>query len=123
MRLPSGQALAYLGDAVYELTLREIAIKKGIDSPEKLHQFVASYTHAEAQSQAFDLIEDQLTEDEKGYFKLGRNAPVSKKSRSVSLEIAHRSTGLEAIFGVLHLKKESKRILDLCETIISANFS
>lgn len=123
MRLPSGQALAYLGDAVYEVTLREIALEKGIERPEKLHQFVASYTHAEAQSKALDLIECQLTEDEKAYFKLGRNAPVSKKSRSVSIEIAHRSTGFESIFGVLYINKESKRIKDLCQIIISEYFS
>lgn len=122
MRLPSGQALAYLGDAVYEVTLREIALEKGIDIPEKLHQFVASFTHAEAQSIALESIDPQLTEEEKAYFKLGRNATVSKKSRNVSIEIAHRSTGFEAIFGALYLNKESQRIKDLCSLIVSAYF-
>lgn len=122
MTLPNGQALAYLGDAVYEVTLRAMAIEKGIDIPEKLHQFVASLTHADAQSKALELIKPQLKDEEIAYFKLGRNAPISKKSRHVSLDIAHRSTGFESIFGGLYLKKEAQRIKDLCQMIVHANF-
>jgi ribonuclease-3 family protein len=118
MKLPSGQTLAYLGDAVYELMLREHFIEAGIDTPEKLHLSVAAYTHAKAQADAYLQLASEWTEEEKDYFKLGRNAPISKKSRSVSTEVAHQSTGFEAIFGVLYLQNERARIRFLCQSVL-----
>jgi ribonuclease-3 family protein len=123
MKLPSGQALAYLGDAVYEVTLRKLAIEKGVDTPEKLHQTVASLTHAQAQSNAYLQLSDEWTESEVEYFKKGRNAPVSKKSRSVSLDVAHESTGFEAIFGALYLNQAHDRVTHLCTLIIEGHLS
>jgi ribonuclease-3 family protein len=118
MTLPSGQALAYLGDAVYEVTLRHLAIEQGIEQPEKLHQFVSSLTHAQAQYDAYNHIQLELSEEEKTFYKRGRNAPVSKKSRHVSIEVAHGSTGFEAIFGGLYLNANHARIKDICVKVI-----
>lgn len=123
MKLPSGQALAYLGDAVYEVTLRKLALEKGVDTPEKLHQTVAALTHAQAQSDAYGRLQDEWTELEVEYFKKGRNAPVSKKSRSVSLDVAHESTGFEAIFGALYLNQAHDRITYLCTQIMAGHLS
>lgn len=118
----TGQTLAYLGDAVYELELRQQCIKAGFFRPEALHQMVSELTSGKAQAWAFSILEPNLTDAERAWFKQGRNAPLSKKSRKVSLQEAHASSGFEAIFGGLYQTHERARIASLCALILSTKY-
>lgn len=119
MSLLTGQTLAYLGDAVYELELRSQCIQTGIHRPDALHQMVSELTSGKAQAWAFSILDPLLTESEKAWFKRGRNAPLSKKSRKGSNEEAHTSSGFEAIFGGLFNAQENARITWLCHYILA----
>lgn len=122
MSAPNGQTLAYLGDAVYELELRQQCINAGVYRSEALHQMVSDLTSGKAQAWAFSILESQLTDQERTWFKLGRNAPLSKKSRKVSLQEAHASSGLEAIFGGLYQTRNHPRIASFCAYILSTKY-
>lgn len=113
----SGLTLAYLGDAVYELILRDYFIKQGFTKVDDLHQKVVAYTNAEGQASAYHTISEQLTEEELSIFKRGRNAKSNRSAKSASMTDYRHATGLEALFGHLYLTNNSNRIQELLALI------
>ena len=73
MRLYSPQALAFLGDAVYELLVRERIVLKANRPVSELHLQAVEQVRASYQSQAYAVIEPLLTEEEAAALKRGRN--------------------------------------------------
>jgi ribonuclease-3 family protein len=113
----SGLTLAYLGDAVYELCIRNYLIQKGETKVDVLHKLAIQYTSAEGQHEAFRKIEDHLSEEEHSIFKRGRNAKTERKAKNQSLTDYRQATGLEAIFGYLYLQQNQTRIDELLSLI------
>ncbi len=111
----NGQTLAYLGDAVYELLVRQHLLKKGVTQSLKLHQEAVKWTSAKGQVERLKLIESILTEEEKIVIKRGRNTKLTRKPRNLDLATYHYATGLEALFGYLHLNQKYQRIDTLFE--------
>ena len=107
----SAASLAYLGDSVLEILVRERLVITGARNPsvESL-----KYVTAPVQSEAFAKIEGILTEKETDMFKRGRNCVhsgnVPKKSTPAQYR---RATGLETLFGYLYLSGQSQRIRQL----------
>ena len=107
----SAASLAYLGDSVLEILVRERLVITGARNPsgESL-----KYVAAPVQSEAFAKIEGILTERETDMFKRGRNCVhsgnVPKKSTPAQYR---RATGLETLFGYLYLSGQSQRIRQL----------
>lgn len=107
----SAASLAYLGDSVLEILVRERLVITGAKNPsvESL-----KYVTAPVQSEAFAKIEGILTEKETDMFKRGRNCVhsgnVPKKSTPAQYR---RATGLETLFGYLYLSGQSQRIRQL----------
>lgn len=98
----SPTALAYLGDAVYELYIRTrylLPVKRIAD----YHQQVVSEVRAETQAKHLQALQPHLTELEKEIVRRGRNA-VTKIPRRLSPDIYQQATGLEALFGYLYLE-------------------
>lgn len=94
-------ALAYLGDAVYELYIRHYYLLP----PKRVqdyHQAVVSQVRAETQAQHLLRLTSHLTDAEKAIVKRGRNA-TGKRSRAVDPEIYQQATSLEALIGYLYL--------------------
>ena len=108
----NGATLAYLGDAVIELCVRELLISLGITSPAKLSSEALGFVTAKSQSEAFLNIEALLTEEEADVFRRGRNAHVSVP-KSASHAEYHRATGMEALFASLYLHGRRDRINEL----------
>lgn len=73
----NGIALAYIGDAIYEVYVRKHLLDKGMTKPNKLHKRATHYVSAKAQAALISQMEEQnlLTDEEKEYFRRGRNAP------------------------------------------------
>ena len=71
----NGIALAYLGDAVYEVFIRQHLLALGMSKPNRLQHQATHYVSAKAQAALIDLMkaDELLTEDEWSYFKRGRN--------------------------------------------------
>lgn len=115
----NGVTLAYLGDAYYELLIRESLLQRGLVKVENLHNAAVKYTSAAGQKKALDVIFDELTEEEINYFKRGRNQNTNRKARNADLATYKQATGFEALFGHLYLTKQFSRIDELLDQILS----
>lgn len=109
-----GLVLAYIGDAVYEVYVRgRIVCEHGDMPPNKLHKESIKHVKAQAQSNAVKVIEPLLTEEEEAAYKRGRNAKSTTVPKNADVADYRRSTGLEALFGYLYMKKETERLEEL----------
>ena len=108
----NGSTLAFVGDAVYGLLVRERLI-----NPEKplknLHASSVEFVNASAQAQAFLLIKDKLTETELSIFKRGRNTKAQNIPKNSNVSEYHKATGLETLFGYLFLSGQKTRLYEL----------
>lgn len=101
--------LAYLGDAVYELMVREKLVLRANESNGKLHFEALQYVSAKGQCAFFHKIEEHLTAEEVAVYKRGRNSDaVPGKNNSVAEY--KMSTGVEALFGYLYLSGQAERL-------------
>lgn len=114
----SGVTLAYMGDAIYEVLIREMLLKKGMQKVDNLHKNAIKYTSAVGQNKAVELILESLTEEELSIYKRGRNASGERKAKNASVMEYRKATGLEALFGFLYLEKRFQRIYELLEEIM-----
>ncbi|MGN1402687.1 MAG: Mini-ribonuclease 3 [Ruminococcus sp.] len=105
-------ALAFLGDSVYEVMVRERLLLEANQPAAKLHEKKVQLVCAEFQAQAADRILSRLTEDEFGVYKRGRNAN-NTVPRHTAAQDYHKATGLEALFGYLHLIGAEQRLAEL----------
>lgn len=109
--------LAFIGDCIYEILVRENLVKNANRPVNDLHHESVKFVSAKAQTKAFEKIEDILTEDEMSIFKRGRNAKVGHNPKSASTEEYHTATGVEALFGYLYLSGKEERIKELFSVI------
>lgn len=118
----NGQTLAYLGDAVYEIAIREHLIKCQIVKPQVLQRQATYYVSAKAQAALITKLQadNLLTADEVTIFHRGRNAKTHTKAKNTSLSTYQLSTGFEAVWGYLELLGEKDRIFELTSWCIKA---
>ncbi|NLT58921.1 MAG: Mini-ribonuclease 3 [Clostridiales bacterium] len=104
--------LAYLGDAVFELLVRERLLQDGVLQRSRLHRRAARLCSAEGQARAAAALLPLLTDEEATLYRRGRNAPLqAAKKRQPALHCA--ATGLETLFGHLYLQRQTDRLLAL----------
>lgn len=118
-RALGGLTLAFFGDSVYEVLVRERIVKGGTLPVNTLHKKAVEKVNAGFQSKAFEAIEPLLSEDELEIFKRGRNATGNNVPRSSNSKDYRRATGFEALFGYLYLIGENDRITELFEVVMS----
>jgi ribonuclease-3 family protein len=110
----SSLALAYVGDAVFELFVRtRLAVsgkKVGV-----LHQEATSFVKASAQAKILKEILPKLTEKERAVAKTARNAKVNTVPKNASIEDYHLSTGFEALLGYLYLSDQEDRLQEILQ--------
>lgn len=110
----SSAALAYLGDCAIELCVREYLVKeKGLTSSAKLNKEALGFVRASAQAEAMKNILPILTEEENQVFHRGRNMGHSSTPKSATVTEYRSATGMEALFGWLHLLGRNERINEL----------
>ena len=115
-RQMSPLALAFLGDAVFGLYVREKLLLQGNAPAQQLHRKAVGYVCARAQSKAVEEIAGLLSPDEESVYRRGRNAH-SRPPKNADVADYRRATGLEALFGYLHLCGETDRARDLFQVI------
>lgn len=113
--------LAFMGDTVFDLFVREQLICQANRPVNALHSSATRLVKASAQSKAMDKIMGMLTEKELTVFKRGRNAHTNHRAKNASEGDYHRATGLEALFGYLYLKGEISRLRELFDVISQEN--
>jgi len=117
------KVLAFLGDAVYELYIREYLINKNICNVNELQKECIKFVSAERQCYFVEkMISDNfLSNDEIDVFKRGRNAS-SHSSKSTDIVTYKKSTGLESLIGYLYLNKNICRINEIMEYIVGVEW-
>ncbi|MDE6613514.1 MAG: ribonuclease III [Clostridia bacterium] len=102
--------LAFIGDAVYSLYVRERLVLTTSFGTGTLQKLTSAEVSAHGQSGLVEKILPKFTEEEMDIFKRGRNAKKPTKSKNASVAEYNRSTGFEAVLGYLYLTGQYKRI-------------
>ena len=109
----STSALAYLGDSVLEVCVREALVKAGLSTSARLNSKALEFVTAPKQAEAMKNILPLLTEEEDAVFKRGRNLGHTNTPKSATVAQYRSATGMETLFGYLHLKGDKARIGEL----------
>lgn len=113
-------ALAYVGDAAYEIFIRQHLVKGGITRPNRLQHWATHYVSAKAQAALVTKMQADslLTEPELAVFKRGRNANSHTHAKNTKISTYKLSTGFEAVFGYLSLTNQQARLRKLSQWCI-----
>ena len=105
-------ALAYLGDSVYEVEIRNYLVLKGINNANKLQKEAVKYVSAYAQADILEKLikEDILNEDELYTVGRARNYKPNSKPKHTDIVTYKKATALEALFGMLYINKNTNRM-------------
>jgi ribonuclease III family protein len=111
-------ALAYLGDAIYEVYIRKYLLNQGVIKVKDLQRQAITYVSAKAQSSHLEkMINDNfLSEEEIRIVKRARNHK-SHSSKSADILTYKKATGLEALIGYLDITNNKKRIEEIMRKI------
>lgn len=113
LREVSAPALAYLGDCVLELCVRRYLVEQGFSTSRNLNAEALKFVRASAQAEAMKRILPVLTETEAAYFRRGRNIGHTNVPKSATVSEYRTATGMEVLFGYLHLSANTERIGEL----------
>ncbi|WP_010095800.1 Mini-ribonuclease 3 [Ornithinibacillus scapharcae] len=113
-------ALAYMGDAIFEVFVREHLLEKGTVKPNQLHQEAITFVSAKAQSAVIKNWLEQriLTEEEERIVARGRNAKSGSVPKNTSVQVYRYSTAFEALIGFHYLAKNESRLHELIQLAI-----
>ena len=106
----SSLALAYIGDAVYEVMVRQHLLNKGIAKVKYLHKESTEFVSAKSQSHYIHHIMDQLTEEELEIVKRGRNTKSHTTAKNATINEYRHSTAFECLIGYLYLTEQNERL-------------
>ncbi len=106
-------ALAYIGDAVYEVMIRTRVVNLGNMQVNKMHRHDANLVKAETQARMIRLLEPELTEEEDAVYRRGRNAKSASGAKNASVIDYRTATGFEALVGYLYLTERLDRLAQL----------
>lgn len=109
--------LAFIGDTVFDLLVREDLICKANRPANDLHNLAVQKVKASAQAGFIEKIMPHLTEAELAVYKRGRNAKSGHLPKNASQSDYHMATGFEALIGYLYLSDEIERIKELFHII------
>lgn len=108
---------AYMGDAVYEMYIREYVINQGLCKNGLLHKKSIKFVSAKAQCAILKNLEEKLTEEEQDIVRRGRNANPHSAAKNADIVEYKYATGFEALIGFLHLTEQKERldeVLKMC---------
>lgn len=105
--------LAYIGDAVYEVFVRQYLVSLPNQRPHQLHRRSTSFVSAKAQAKALKSWMPLLSEEETDVVKRGRNAKSGSVPRNADILDYRHSTGFEALVGYLFYTGRNERLQSL----------
>ena len=107
--------LAYIGDAVFDLAVRTVLVRRANRQPHKLHQAASKVVSAPAQAAMAAVLYPVLTQEETDVFRRGKNAKPATGAKNASHADYMEATGFEALLGWLYLTRQYTRLLELIE--------
>ncbi|MBR5520613.1 MAG: cysteine--tRNA ligase [Oscillospiraceae bacterium] len=118
IREQSPLSMAFVGDAVYSLLIREYLVKHKRYKINTLNQMSVKYVSAHGQFMALEILQDVLTDEEKRMVKRGQNTSKATVAKNATVEEYRASTGFECMLGWLKLSGQEERIEYLVDYII-----
>ena len=115
VELMSPLTWAYIGDAVYELYIRNKLINETNLKPHKLHIEAIKYVKAKSQAEKLNEIYEILTDEEKDIVRRGRNTQNHHLPKNSNVQEYMYSTAFEALIGYLYLTKQNTRLKEILE--------
>lgn len=113
LRTVNTNALAFIGDGIYEVYIRKHVLQMGTADVNKLHKLAVKYVKAQAQSLVMkDILRDLSPEEEK-LVKRARNHRQSTKAKNVDMVTYKWATAFEALLGYLYYKEDMERMEEI----------
>ena len=106
-------ALAYVGDAVFEVAARTMLVNASNESVNSYNEKARRIVSAAGQSQIMLKIKELLTDEELHIYKRGRNAKSVSVPKNATVSDYRHATGFEALVGYLYLKERHERLNEL----------
>lgn len=116
--LLSPLTLAFVGDTVYDLFVRQKLVCEANRPVKKLHEIAVESVRASAQASAYEKILPLLSQEEEAILKRGRNAHVNHIPKNGNPSDYHHATAVETLFGFLYLSGQTERLKELFSVII-----
>lgn len=119
--LLNGSTLAFVGDAVLSLYVREYLVNKGLTKTKELQEYSVRFVRAQAQAEYVQYLikNEMLSEEEHKVYLRGRNHKSDTKAKNTDIVTYRHATGFEALIGHLHLYHEQARLDDLFNQMIA----
>lgn len=115
----NGLTLAYIGDAYFELKVREYLLDQNISKVNDLHNNAIKFTSAVNQAFAAKaLLNEVFDEEETSVFKRGRNQNSTHKPKNADVQTYNFATGFEAVIGYLYLNNNKNRLDEIIRRTI-----
>ena len=117
----SGRTLAFLGDAVWSLAVRNYLVEEGKNRGDQLQKLSIRYVSAKAQASFYQQLHDEgfFTEAEEATYRRGRNGNAGSVPHNTDVGTYRMSTGFEAVLGALYLEKNEERIKEIWQKVRS----
>ncbi|APH06684.1 Mini-ribonuclease 3 [Bacillus weihaiensis] len=121
VKLLNSLALAYMGDSVFEIYVRNHVLVKGNIRPNQLHNQAKGYVSAKAQSSILHHLFSLaiFTEEEEGVIRRGRNAKSGTIPKNTDVQTYRYSTAFEALIGYLYLEKRQERLEEIIQLALN----
>lgn len=113
--------LAYLGDCVYELYVRNLSVEEGPPRTRELSRISAKHSKAAYQAGALKQILPELTEDEEAVVRRAKNKKITSKPKNADPMDYKMATAFEALIGYLYLTGQKERYLELIRIGVEKN--
>lgn len=113
VRTYSPLALAYIGDAIYDLIIRTVVVERANRPANQLHHITVQYVKASAQALIVQALMEELTEEEQAVYRRGHNSKPHTMAKNASTGDYLKATGFEAVLGYLYLTGQMDRVLEL----------
>ena len=111
--------LAFIGDSVHTLFVREQVLSMPNKKIENYHTLASYYCKASSQAKALELLQDTLTEDEKEIVRRGRNAKPKHTAKNASSADYSYATAFEVLIGYLYLSEKQERLNEILNLSIN----
>ena len=111
-------ALAFIGDAVYELHVRRHVLRLGFSHADSLHRAATKYVRASAQARAIKIMYDDLRPEEQALTRRARNKKITTKPRNADAVEYKWATAFEALLGYYCVSGQEDRLREAAETAI-----
>ena len=114
----NAKIFAYMGDAVFELHIRQMLINQGEKPVDELNKLAQKYVSAKSQAEMYRQIANHLTPEEQAIMRRGRNLHAKSKAKNADTIAYRHATGLETLFGYLFLEEQHERLKEIFELCI-----